>query len=227
MTDPEPPSKDELLSELLRHLPPRGMAKRWAVLPQPHTALALECQHLATALKQDPEFGLYLRRHPIIRQSTDTMLAQFAMVANVRWQSVPELVQPLARRGWHIARWLPTFLIVDGPLGRVLRSAESPLNRVLCSRKGEYPILAEARDAFNHETFRLVRNGVAHWAFLWQETSGGSQLVILDESSGAPTITVTLVEAEAMHLLAFSIVEALDQEVFRRAAPGVSNRGHS
>lgn len=128
---------------------------------------------------------------------------------------MPEIQQPLARRGWHISRWLPTFLLVNGPLGRVLRASVSPLHKELRERAADYPVLGEARDAFNNETFPLVRNGVGHWSFLWQETPTGSEIVILDNETSGRSITISLLEAEAMHLLAFSVIEALDEEVFR------------
>jgi hypothetical protein len=220
MAEPDTQSNDELLKKLLPLLAPRGIARRWGLLPQPHTALVLECRRLAAAPGLATEFREYLAANPIVRQSMDTMLAQLAMVANVRWQTVPDIVHPLARQGWHISRWLPTFLIVDGPLGRVLRAADSPLHKALRARPGEYPVLAEARDAFNSETFRLVRNGVGHWSFLWQEVPSGSQLVIIDARDGTPTTTITLLEAEALHLLAYSVIEALDHEVFRSVAAG-------
>ena len=45
-------------------------------------------------------------------------------------QAAAEL-RPLARRGWHLSRWLPTFLLIDGPLGRLLRDHQSPLAKIL------------------------------------------------------------------------------------------------
>jgi hypothetical protein len=76
------------------------------------------------------------------------------------------------------------------------------------------PCLAQARDAFNHELFRQVRNGVGHWSFIW-ETSNQDRLITLDWETGKETAVVSIMEAEALHLLAFSIIEAIDTETFQ------------
>jgi len=213
------PEKDDLLRKLLQLLAKRGIARRWAALPSPASALTLECQTCASDEASRHEFRSYLQANPIIQQTLDTLLSHLAMTANVRWQDVHGIVQPLARRGWHIARWLPTFLIIDGPLGRFLRAADSPLNSLLRRDHAKYPVLAQARDAFNHDLFRQVRNGVGHWSFRWEEVADGSRLVMLNWESGQETATISLLEAEALHLLSFSVIESLDREVFSRANP--------
>ena len=123
---------------------------------------------------------------------------------NVRWQDVAMPAQLLARRGWHINRRLPTFLVISGPLGRFLKEQDSPLNAILRNDYAKYPTLAQARDVFNHDIFRRLRNGVGHWSFLWQENNGVQQLVMVDWETGVTDITITLLEAEAFHLVAFS-----------------------
>ena len=147
------------------------------------------------------------------------MLATSAMAANVRWQDIAMPIQPLARRGWHINRWLPTFLLISGPLGLFLKGEDSPLKTVLRDNYAKYPTLAQARDVFNHDIFRRLRNGVGHWSFLWQENNGGSQLVMVDWKTGVTDITITFLEAEAFHLVSFSVIEVLDKEIFSRLGP--------
>jgi hypothetical protein len=213
------PQKDELLRGLLQLLANRGIARRWADVQEPASTLTLECRAVATDEPSRAEFRSYLRANPIIQQTVETLLSHLAMTANVRWQDIQGLVQPLARRGWHIARWLPTFLIIDGPLGRFLRAADSPLNSLLRKDHAKYPVLAQARDAFNHDLFRQVRNGVGHWSFQWEEVGNGTRLVMMNWESGQPTATITLLEAEALHLVSFSVIEALDREVFSRVNP--------
>jgi hypothetical protein len=216
---PTEAQRDELLRSLLQLLANRGIARRWAALMTPASALTLECRSVSNAESLREEFRTYLQTNPIIQETVDTLLSHLAMSANVRWQDVKGVVQPLARRGWHIARWLPTFLIIDGPLGRFLKAADSPLNSLLRREYANYPVLAEARDTFNHNLFRAVRNGVGHWSFRWEEVNGGSQVVMMNWESGQPSATITLLEAEALHLVTYSVIEALDRELFSRVNP--------
>lgn len=96
---------------------------------------------------------------------------------------------------------------------------DSPSNELLKREHAKYPTLAKARDVFNHDLFRKLRDGIAHWSFLRKEKGEGSQLVIYDWESGKPDVTITLLEAEAFHLVAFSVIEALDKRVFSRLNP--------
>jgi hypothetical protein len=188
-------------------------------LRAPASALTLECQNIVSDEASRDEFRSYLLAKPIILQSVHTLLAHLAMTANVRWQDIQGVVQPLARQGWHIARWLPTFLVIDGPLGHFLKMADSPSNVLLRRDYAKYQVLAEARDAFNHDLFRHVRNGVGHWSFQWQEAENGPRLVMMNWKTGQPTATITLLEAEAIHLVSFSVIEVLDRAVFSQVSP--------
>lgn len=159
-------------------------------------------------------FRDYLQSNPLVHATVETLLSHLAMTANTKWQDTPQLVHSLSRRGWHIARWLPTFLIVDGPLGRFLKAVDSPLNKLLKIQHAFYPCLSQARDAFNHDLFRQVRNGVGHWSFIW-EANNQDRLITLDWETGRRTADISILEAEALHLLAFSVIEAIDDEIFK------------
>jgi len=211
--------KDELLRDLLKLLAGRGIAKKWSTSQQPYSDLVQECRTLISNPDSQAKFSTYLKANPIIQETVETMLATSAMAANVRWQDIAMPIQPLARRGWHINRWLPTFLLISGPLGLFLKGEDSPLKTVLRDNYAKYPTLAQARDVFNHDIFRRLRNGVGHWSFLWQENNGGSQLVMVDWKTGVTDITITLLEAEAFHLVSFSVIEVLDKEIFSRLDP--------
>jgi hypothetical protein len=213
------PEKDRLLQGLLQTLSSRGIARGWAKSPEPFSKLLRECRILISDPACEETFRTYLQANPIIQQTVETLLAHYAMASSAEWQDVPALLQPLARRGWHIGRWVPTFLIIDGPLGRFLKAPDSPLNALLRGEYAKYPTLAQARDIFNNDLFRQVRNGVGHWSFLWQEGATGPSLVMVDWKSVKTTATITLLEAEALHLVGFSVIEALDQEVFSRVNP--------
>jgi len=154
--------KDKLLAKLLPLLANRGMVRVWAQSNAPYSNLADECHAIMSDHGNRETFRAYLQSNPLVHATVETLLSHLAMTASTKWQDTPQLVHALSRRGWHIARWLPTFLIVDGPLGRFLKASDSPLNKLLRTQHASYPCLAQARDAFNHELFRQVRNGVGH-----------------------------------------------------------------
>lgn len=210
--------RDALLARLLRELAPRRFATRWAAQAQPYSSLVSECRSVVTDAGSPAALGAYLQATPIIQESVETLIAYQAMVSNVRWQAVPPLQQPLARRGWHLARWLPTFLLIDAPTGRVLTDTASPLNQLLRSAHQQFPVLTAARDAFNDPFFVAVRNAVAHWSVTWTDTISESYISLHDEGNQTPT-KVLLLEAEALHLVAYCVIEALSQHVFDAANP--------
>jgi len=210
---------DALLCGLLPVLAARGLVKAWATSATPFSDLERDCRSVCADAGDRHALSAYLQRNPVIQESVATLLASFAITANARWEGVPAIQRPLARAGSRLARWLPTFLIVDGPLGRVLRDADSPLNEVLRRRPRSFPALEQGRDLFNDDFFRLVRNGFGHWSFVWRDAGHGPQIDIIDWKTGAITATLTLLEAEALHVASFSMIEALDREVFENANP--------
>lgn len=208
-----PEETDRLLFNALRS---RGIASVWATTPSPREALIAECRQLGG----DPQFlanlASYLSANPVIAQSIETVIAQLAFSAGVCWQQAQPILQPMAHRGWHLARWLPTFLLVDGPLGRLLRQASSPLVEKLRSQSTAFPMLANSRDAFNNDLFRKVRNGFAHWSFVWKLVDGSVQIQVFHHESGAMEAQLSLLEAEALHYLSASVIQTLDEELFRK-----------
>ena len=211
--------KDELLQMLLQTLATRGLAVEWASVQKPYSGLVEESRNLLSVNAHLEEFRIYLQSNPIIQDSVETLLSHLAMSANAKWQDTPAVVRPLAQRGWHLGRWLPTFLIIDGPLGRFLKDSNSPLNSILKKEYSKYPLLTQARDIFNNDLFRLVRNGVGHWAFYWDEQKDGLYLEMVDWKTGKSTARISVIEGEALHLVAFSVIEVFDKEMFSRANP--------
>ncbi len=211
--------KDKLLLMLLQTLASRGLAIKWASDNKPYSGLVKESCNLLNVNTNQEEFRIYLQSNPIIQDSVETLLSHLAMSANAKWQDSPTVVRTLAQRGWYLGRWLPTFLIIDGPLGRFLKDPDSPLNSILKKEYSKYPLLTQARDIFNNELFRLVRNGVGHWAFYWDDRKDGLYLDMVDWKTGKSTTRISVMEGEAMHLVAFSIIEVFDKEMFSRANP--------
>lgn len=212
--------KNSLLKQMLQHLAARGVVNKWALSQQPQSDIETECQELMGNQDFVNDITAYLDANPIIQQTVETLLAHMAMAAGTRWQNVAPVLQPLARRGWYLGRWLPTFLIVDGPLGRVIRNSDSPLNKILRQEYSRYPILTQVRDILNTDLFRWVRNGVGHWSFLWNDDDPANpSIVMVDWQTGKPLTTISLLEGEALHLVVFSVVDTFDHEIFSRINP--------
>ncbi|HEY5704023.1 MAG TPA: hypothetical protein VIS96_00445 [Terrimicrobiaceae bacterium] len=216
---PQPTDKDELLGQLLQVLAARGLARRWADSASPYSELASECRLLSADPPLRREFGDYLRANPIIQQTVHSLLSHLMMASHGRWHDVPFPGRLIARHGSMIGRWLPTFLIIDGPLGRFLRRSDSPLNVLLRTQHARYPLLAQARDLFNHDLFRRVRNGVGHWSFTFEHQDSAEQLVCFDWDSGERTAAISILEAEGLHVASFCTIECLDHELFNHANP--------
>jgi hypothetical protein len=207
-------STDALLFGLLKK---RGLASLWAERVAPRQDLDSECHVLASDAQFTRMLSSYLADNPVVVQSLDTVVFQLAFSAGVHWQQASEILKSSARRGWHLSRWLPTFLLVDGPLGRLLRERRSPLADALRTRHAELPLLACARDAFNHDLFRRVRNGFAHWSFTWRDDATSAQIDIINNETGKLDASISLLEAEALHYLSASVTQSVGDHLLRRA----------
>jgi hypothetical protein len=193
--------KNSQLQALLRAISAREVARRWAQSLKPLSDLERECAQAAADPDRRKAFDSYLLANPVVVRSVHTFLAHLVASASIKPQQVAGPERISAQAGSRFASWLPTYLVVDGPLGRFLRAADSPLNILLREQHRVYPVLAQARDTFNSDLFRLVRNGVGHWAFGWERrASEGMRLVCYDPESGAETTSVSVLEANGTSL---------------------------
>src|SRR5205807_7895481 len=143
----------------------RGIDSPLIRAARPFTELLHECQALSTDTAFSAELQSYLRVHSTLPRALEMFFTYIALSARVDWKSAPEPMRPIAARAWFLGRWLPTFLVLDGPVGRFLCASDSPFG----SRLGaSQPLLTAARDFFNDRLLRLLRNGFAHWAFHWE-----------------------------------------------------------
>jgi hypothetical protein len=211
-----PQTHDQVERVLFELLSARGMASAWLQEADPRASLRSECRTLLANGEFRSRLADYLLANPVIPHTVETVLAQLAFSAGANWQSAREILQPLARRGQHLARWLPTFLIVDGPLGKLLRQRPSPLAEALQAGHSTSPLLASARDAFNNDLFRKVQNGLAHWSFTWTDLGGLARIDIFHFETGAKEAEVSSLEAKALHYLAASVIQVLEEELIRK-----------
>jgi hypothetical protein len=212
-----PAEKDRTLGEAFDQLKARGLASPWVVSPNPYTEIDVECR----VLMGNPDFvralDSYLRTHTGLRRAVEMLYTVIVMSANARWQDAPVESRGVAARGWFLGRWVPTFLIVDGPIGRFIYGQDSPLKPWFGS---SYPLPTSGRDFLEDRLFRHLRNGFAHWAFDWEVVGGESYIVAYDWERDLPTQKMHQAECDAYHIIAVALVEALDRVfISRRTDP--------
>ena len=204
--------KNKILRDAFAKISDRVAKSAWTSSPNPYSDLYADCRTLIA----DPEFseGLtrYLAARAVVRRSIEMFFTHIAMAARAQWQDAPIAARCVAARGWFLGRWIPTFLIIDGPIGRFLFNDSSPMSRIPASSA----VLTAARDFLNDRTFRLLRNGFAHWAFHWEVIGPDSYVVAYDWERDLPTAKLHLHEADAFHIAAFALIEVLDEVLVSR-----------
>jgi len=209
--------KDKILREAFAKLKARGVSSSWATAQNPYSEIEVECRVLMANAEFKQALESYLRTHTGLHRAITMLFTFIAMSANAKWQDAPVQYRAVRARGWFLGRWVPTFLIVDGPIGRFFYGEDSPLRPWFGTN---YPLLTSARDFLNDRLFRLLRNGFAHWAFDWEVVGGESYVVAYDFERDLPTAKMHQAECDAYHIVAFAVVEVLN-EVFisQRADP--------
>jgi hypothetical protein len=214
-----PSEKDRMLRDAFACLKPRGITPAWANSPEPYTELREECYSLMREVPFRTELSEYLRTRSIIPRSLNMFFTYIAMSARADWRNVPEAVRPLAARGWFLGRWLPTFLIIDGPIGRFICGEDSPL-RARLNPGSKYPLLTSARDFLGDRLFKLLRNGFAHWGVEWEVVGTESYVVAYDWERDLPIAKLHQKEADAFHIIAFALTELLDEVLISQRETG-------
>ena len=203
----EETEKDSTLRNAFATLRGRGITSAWASSLRPYTDLLRECLgHMADPLLVS-DLQHYLRAHAVIRHSVEMFCTYIALSARSKWDDVPDDIKPITARGWFLGRWLPTFLIIDGPIGRFVCGDTSPLHRKVGPSA---PLLTAVRDFLNDRQFRLLRNGFAHWGFEWDVVGSESYVVAYDWERDLPTTKLHQLEADAFHIVAFALIEIID-----------------
>ena len=207
--------RDGLLSQLLPLLAERGVARRWAESETPYSDLADDCRAISQHEPHAAAISQFLHSNPIVRLSVQTYLQHTIVASYARADQIPMPGRLLAHQGVWIGRWLPNFLVVNGPLSRLLTSPESPLNQILRTAFADYPTLGYSRDLYNSNPFRHIRNGVAHWSFAFNGHGPNERLVCYDWETGNQTVDVPVLVAEAFNVASMSVIDCLDHNVFR------------
>ncbi len=205
-----PLEKDVILRDAFDKLKARGLSSAWILQSQPFTALHSECERLMDERAFCRALQDYVRVHTTLPRAVQMLFTYISMAARARWQDAPDEIKPVVARGWFLGRWLPTFLIIDGPIGRFMGADDSPFKGLYGSN---WPIITAARDFLAERTFRLVRNGFAHWGFDWEVVGQNSYVVAYDWERDLPIARLHQSEADAYHIAVFSLVEVLNDVV--------------
>jgi hypothetical protein len=110
--------KDILLRKALGQLGAKGIGASWRGSVQPFTQLHGDCSRLAGDDWFHKSLVAYLRTHTTLPRAVQMLFTSMAMAASAKWQEVPEPGRGVAARGWFLGRWISTFPIIDGPIGR-------------------------------------------------------------------------------------------------------------
>jgi hypothetical protein len=209
--------KDRLLLKAFRDLEPRGFKSEWAKSASPFTELRSECESLMRNEAFAKSIDEYLRLRSILRRSVEMFFTYIATSARANWKNVPDAIRPVTARGWFLGRWLPTFLVIDGPIGRFLNSQDSPLSHTLPIAS---PMLDSARDFLRNREFYTLRNGFAHWGFDWETVGNESYIVAYNWENDLPIMKLHQKEADAYHIITFAIIEILNDTMINPNAGG-------
>jgi hypothetical protein len=207
-----PLEKDRILREAFLRLKARGIDSAWSTSQHPYSLLREECEALMTDHAFKTALQAYLRGHSILPRAMQMFFTYIAMSARAKWQDAPHEHRPTAARGWFLGRWLPTFLVIDGPIGRFLTSHNSPL----AARLGaDLPLLTAAKALLMARTFRALRNGFAHWGFDWEVVGAESYVVAYDWERDLPIAKLHQGEADAYHIAAFALLDIVHETLLR------------
>lgn len=199
--------KDEILRRALARLRSKLPSSAWRDAENPHQALRAECLVLASDVTFQAELKQYLGERTILRRAIAAFFTYIAMSARAKWDDAPVEFRSVTARGWFLGRWLPTFLVIDGPIGRFFLSDSSPFH----SRLGtSFPVASAACALLGEKSFRSLRNGFAHWGFDWEVIGSDSYVVAYDWERDLPIAKLHLEEADAFHICAFAFIEVVD-----------------
>jgi len=72
-----------------------------------------------------------------------------------------------------------------------------------------------ARNLLGNRVFVTIRNAFAHWSFGWETIEREHWIVVYNEDTSVETIRFHQRQGDALHLIAWSIVDVLNQVFFR------------
>jgi len=205
---PGAPDRDAHIKRAFDALASRVRSSAWTTSDTPYTDLTDTLRTLSNDPAVAADVAAYLAANPAVENAVEMLFTAISMSARAQWDAAPTAIRGVVARGWFLGRWLPTFLVLDGP---ILRFLNGPAFR---RHDGSAPLLRSVRAFFDTRDFMLLRHCLAHWSFSWVVDNDDSAVVGFGKSASGP-VRATRLEADAFHIVTFALVEALD-EVFIR-----------
>jgi hypothetical protein len=198
---------DEQLRRAFGALTSRVPQSTWSRSTEPQTHLNAGFQTLRAQPAVAEDVAAHLKSNPSVASAAEMLFTSLAMSARADWRAVPEPHRGVAARGWFLGRWVPTFLVLDGPILRFLKSA------AFKRQEGQTEFLRAVRSFFEARDFMALRHAFAHWSFCWTVNGDDSEIVATTQDSSE--IRVSRKEIDALHILTFAVVEAIDRSFLR------------
>jgi hypothetical protein len=200
------PDRNTHLRRAFSALSSRITSSPWTSSNQPYTDMVVTFQDLYSQNDVHVDVSAYLGQNPSVASAVEMLFTSIAMSARADWRAAPVSMRGIAARGWFLGRWIPTFLVLDGPIMHFLTS------KAFRRQTGSPALFRAVRAFFSNRDFMLLRHGFAHWSFLWRTNGNDSEIVALGRNPG-DEVCIPRAEAEAFHIITFALVEAV-HEVF-------------
>lgn len=165
-----------------------------------------------SAAARDPAVAVDVRKAlegaPQLIGAISTFFAAFTTATRADWRHLPVVHRGVGARGWFIGRWLPTALVVDGPVVRFLNSTAfqrlgDPARRTVRA----------VRRFLQERTILSFRHALAHWSFEWRTREEGNFIAWTDRAGTDREIHQE--DADAIHWVTFTIVGTLYSRLLR------------
>jgi hypothetical protein len=186
----------------------RVSATVWSRSAEPETTLVEGFNELAGQQVVRDDVRAYVEANPSVLGAAEMLFTSIAMSARADWRAAPAEFRGVAARGWFLGRWIPTFLVLDGPILRFLNSSAFR-RQVGCT-----DFLRAVRIFFHARDFMALRHGFAHWSFSWTTNADDSEIVVHAHES-KNEVRVSRREVDAFHILTFAVVQAINQCLLR------------
>jgi hypothetical protein len=207
------PEKDSQLAGAFLRLKGLVAESRWTASLTPYRDLVRLFATAADNPEVTEDLDTALQSLPSLVGTMETFFSAIAMAASAEWQRLPAAHQGAAARGWFIGRWLPTALVVDGPIVRFIRS---PAFRRLDGENIEK--VRAVRRFLGENAVVTFRHALAHWSFTWETRDDGSYVVC--HNACGKSLALHQEQADAIHILTFAIIAVLFDICLRPLTPG-------
>jgi hypothetical protein len=208
----ENPDRDAHLRRAFTALGSRVKSSTWTSSSKPYSEMIAAFRDIYLQDDVRADVSAYLASNPSVGSAVEMLFTSIAMSARADWRAAPASMRGVAARGWFLGRWIPTFLVLDGPIMRFLTSE--------AFRRQAEPseFFRAVRSFFSNRDFMSLRHGFAHWSFSWEVAGGDSVIVALGRNQGEQ-VQVLRAEADAFHIITFALVEAVHDVFIGGAKP--------